>query len=168
MSDICDYLIFDAPFPPSLNALFEPHKIGKRVSVGKSKRYKDFQKNVFFPWWMSIRSKGKINMGTEVMLWMVNCPPRSNCDLDNYNKCFNDSLQAAEGIIDDKYIVSMHNEKGPRVSGGLLRVFLANERHREQLTHDYFDEFNQQWLPRRSGKILNPPQGLRHRRVAMV
>ena len=129
---------------------------------------KDYQKKVFLPWWLSVRSKGKIDLGQKVMAWFVVCPPRAGSDVDNFSKCFFDCLEAAGGVENDNLIVSHHIEKGPRISGGLLRVFLANERHREQLTSDYFAEFSAHWLPLRDGGILKQPPGLRHRRAAFV
>ena len=168
MNTICDYIIADAPFPPSLNALFEPHKIGRRCSVGKSSRYKRWQRDVFNPWWMSIRAHGKIDFGRSVMVWSVICPPRRGVDVDNYSKCFLDCLEAAGGIENDNLIVSLHNEKGPRVSGGHMRVFIASERHRDLLMNDFWDEFFSRWLPRRDGEILRPVTHYRHRRAAFV
>lgn len=168
MSDICDYLIVDAPFPPSLNALFEPHKIGKRCSIGKSQKYKDYHKKVFSPWWLSVRTKGKVLFGDNAVFWTVTCPPRAGSDTDNYHKCFLDCLEAAGAFRNDNVVVSTRNERGPRIRGGLLRVFLANERHRERLMLDYESELIKHWLPLRSGPILDPNPRMRHRRAAFV
>ena len=168
MVDTCDYLIIDIPFPPSLNALFEPHKIGKRCSVGKSTKYKDYQKKTFHPFWLSVRSKGKVDLGQDIIIWMIMCPERNGTDIDNRSKCFFDCLQHAGAFKDDNQVVSHRIEKGPRIRGGLLRVFMANERHRERLMLDYESELTSHWLPLRSGQILDRPQTLRHRRVAFV
>ena len=173
-TETCDYLIFDAPFPPSLNALFEPHRIGVRCSVGKSAKYKNYQKKVFYPWWLSVRSKGKIDLGENIILWMILCPPRKGCDVDNYSKCLGDCLQHNEKLnhigafADDNQIVSHRIERGPRISGGLLRVFLANERHRDLLCHDYEHERQNDYHSRRDGPILKQPSNLRIRRVALT
>ena len=165
MSDICDFLIVDAPFPPSVNALKSLVKIGKNYRIGKSKQYKEYQIDTFEPWIHRVLMKGKVDFGTEIMVWMVTCPPRSNCDLDNYYKCFLDCLEWAGVIEDDKHIVSLRNEKGPRVRGGLLRVFIANERHRDRLAAMYDEELVNQWVSRRQGPILDPLDQLRYHRV---
>ena len=172
-SNTCDYLICDAPFPPSVNALKTVHIIRGKAIIGKSKEYKDYQKKVFEPWWLSVRAKGAINFGEEVIFWTVTCPPRAGCDCDNFHKCFLDCLNNA-GLFGftkknkpkgDDAVISTRNEKGPRIRGGLLRVFMANERHREQLMLDYESELRQHWLPLRSGPILNLTHPLRIRRA---
>lgn len=175
-SGICDYLIIDAPFPPSQNALKDLLKRGGRYYIGRSSDYVAWEKNTFTPFWQSVRSKGRLSFGTEVMFWTVTCPPRGGSDTDNFHKAFLDCLSNAGAFgygkkgkpVGDNYIVSTHNERGPRIRGGLLRVFLANERHRQQLMSDYFEELFRQWLQQRPGPILNRPPGLRHRRAAFV
>lgn len=167
-TETCDYLILDAPFPPSINALKTIHKRGKLSIIGKSKEYINYQKNVFNPWWLSVRAKGKIDLGQEVIFWTVTCPKRAGSDTDNFHKCFLDCLESAGAFVNDNVVVSTRNERGPRIKGGLLRVFIANERHRDALYHDYEREWQNDYHPRRDGPILKQPQNLRIRRVTMI
>lgn len=165
---VCDYLVADVPFPPSINALYKVHKIGNRCSIGKSKEYKKYRDKTFADWWLKVRQRGPVDFGERVLVWSILCLPRSNCDLDNYYKCFLDSLQAAGGIENDKRAVSIRNEKGPRVSGGLMRVFIANERHRVPMSFDFETE-RLDWLNHDvNGPILKQPTCLLMRQAGFA
>jgi len=107
----CDYIICDAPWPPSINELKSLVKIGKGYQIGKSSVYKRYQKNVFNPWWMSVRQKGALDFGDRIIAWYILCPPRVNCDVDKFTKCFHDSLQLVKGITHDKYVLVLRTEQ---------------------------------------------------------
>ena len=168
VKQVCDYLIADVPFPPSINALYKVHKIGNRCSIGKSKEYKAYRDKTFANWWLKVRQAGRIDFGDRVMVWSIMCLPRSNCDLDNYYKCFLDSLQAAGGIANDKHVMSIRNEKGPRVSGGLMRIFIANERYWLDLPCAFDREYTE-WLKHDlDGPILKQPDQYLLRRAGFA
>lgn len=107
--------------------------------------------------WMACRMKAKYDFSGPLLAWTVTFPARAGCDTDNYHKVLLDVLEAAGAYGNDNQIVSTHNERGPRVKGGMIRVFLAKEEHRAELTRRYWDEFTRQILPVRDGPILHQP-----------
>lgn len=173
MNNTCDFIIVNAPLPISQNRkdavfLLKRKSGGMRGSIGSSKEYVNYSKNVFWPWWCGIRAKGRMRFGQEVLFWTITCPKRAGCDTDNYHKVFLDCLEQNKAFPNDNVVVSTHNERGPRVSGGLLRVFMANESRREELSKMYWEEYNRRWAPTRSGPILSRPQSLDLQRFAAL
>ena len=169
MTDTCDFLVFDAPLPPSLNACNITVKMGKRSSIGKSPQFKKYKKMFTEQFWLTARSKGAMCFDGPLMFWTVVFPARKGCDVDNYNKCIQDCLQAADAFVDDNQINSNRQERGPRISGGMIRCYLASEKYRDELYELYEKELREMWLPQRDNKkILKQPDRLTIRRVREV
>lgn len=167
MSKICDFLIFEPPFPPSQNATKKMHVIKGKPRLGRTKEYEQYIKT-FTRFWLSVRTGGKLDFGKQVMFWTITCPKRAGCDTDNYHKVILDCMEIAGAFglitegkrkgkpVPDNVIVSTHNERGPRVTDGLMRCYIANEKHRAECARRYWEDFESNWLPYREGPILKP------------
>lgn len=159
LSDPCDFIIFDAPWPPSINALKTITKFKGMTRIGPSNEYNKYRKT-FFNFWLLLRTQGAFDFGDAAMFWTIVCPRRAGTDTDNYAKATLDCLEKAKAFSNDNVIVSQHAERGPRVRDGLMRCYLANEKRRAELTRRYFDDLERLWLPQRDGPILKQPETL--------
>lgn len=154
----CSFLIFDAPLPPSANAKNIVVKFGKRASIGKSKAYKDYEKMFMNNFWLACRMKANYDFSGPLCAWTVTFPARAGSDTDNYHKVLFDVLEAAGAYRNDNQIVSTHNERGPRVRGGMIRLYLCQEKHRAELARRYWDDFTRLILPYRDqDRLLDSP-----------
>jgi len=137
MSKTCSFLIFEAPLPPSQNACNIPVKSGNSTSISKSKKFRTYKKMFLEQIWLSIRMKGKYDFTGQLVFWTVVFPIRNGSDVDNYNKCIQDCLEAAGAFKNDNQIVGNRQERGHRVKEGMIRCYLAKEKHRTALSSAY-------------------------------
>lgn len=111
-------MIFDLPYPPSLNTLYPTNRSGKRVLSARGRAYKT---NVY----AEILSQHKLfkpltgPLRASVRLWV---PDKRKRDLDNCFKAILDSLKYANVYLDDDQIVEIHGYKLERVKGGKCQV----------------------------------------------
>ena len=154
MKEPCTYLIFEAPLPPSQNAANIVVKFGKRASIGKSAKYKDYLNMITEQFWPAVRMKGKYDFSGPLLFWTITYPARAGCDTDNYHKVLLDCMEKAKAFKNDNQVVSTHNERGPRVGKGMIRVYIAQEKKRAILSRQYFEDFKA-IQPLREGPILH-------------
>jgi Holliday junction resolvase RusA-like endonuclease len=159
--DSIDFVVIDLPYPISANRMYT--YVPKLRAPVRSKQYLSYLKEVQ-NMWRGVRHHGRVDMGEAVMVWMLVYPPRADADLDNVNKVLFDCLESSDTFTgaysNDKYIVSTHQEKMQRLEGGMVRVFIAAEHRRDDLTSCYWQQANAGILSRRHdvGKIKPRPR----------
>lgn len=157
MSDPFTGLILRCPLPPSQNAKNIVVKFGKRASIGKSPEYKAYQKLFASQIWPGVRQLGAFDFSGDLLAWTIVFPPRHGCDTDNYHKVLFDCLQDACAINNDNQIVGSRNERGYRVKGGMIDLYLCQEKHRANMARCYeADLLNV--LPLRQASIAHAPE----------
>ena len=111
-----DGWLFDFPLCPSTNGRMVPSRGFLRLS----NEARDYETERSKEAWLWKRKTGfkPIDSYTQVELWFI--LPRRSCDCHNYFKVFFDTLEKAELVTDDRFLVPLvrglwHDSSYPRV-----------------------------------------------------
>lgn len=123
-------VVFDLPWPPSVNTYWRHTVINRRPRVLISKKGREYRKAVL----SSIGLKHKKIHG-RVSVWIgANAPDRRPRDLDNLPKAILDALTHAGVWGDDEQIDQLTIVRQPIVKGGGVRVVISDELEPERIT----------------------------------
>ncbi|WP_375191821.1 RusA family crossover junction endodeoxyribonuclease [Marinobacter sp.] len=123
-------VVFDLPWPPSVNTYWRHTIVNRRPRVLISKKGRDYRKAVLRS--IGIRHQ-KIH--GRVSVWIgAQAPDRRARDLDNLPKAILDALTHAGVWGDDEQIDQLTIVRQPVVEGGAIRVVISDEIEPERTT----------------------------------
>lgn len=116
-------VVFDLPWPPSVNTYWRHTIVNRRPRVLISKKGREYRKSVL----RSIGLKHQKIHG-RVSVWIgASAPDHRARDLDNLPKAILDALTHAGVWGDDEQIDQLTIVRQPIVKGGFVRVVISDE-----------------------------------------
>lgn len=117
---------FSMPWPPTVNHYHQPVRMGRGVRIIKSKVAKEYAKDCE-KWFADLGLENEmIPEDKKLSMRLVLSPPTlARYDVDNRTKGVMDALSNCNFYVDDSQIYRLVVEKGEKVKGGRVDVFIS-------------------------------------------
>lgn len=117
---------FEMPWPPTVNHYHQPARMGRGVRIIKGQKAKQYAK--YCEKWLHDLGLENEKIPEDVNLSMrlvLHPPTLARYDVDNRTKGIMDALSNSNFYADDSQIQKLTIEKGEKIKGGLVEVYIS-------------------------------------------